>query len=644
MANYDTSVRVGTDVDNSDLAQLEKQFDRLEKKMDSLRKKGEKMEALGVDKQSKQWKAWQFDVARVEGDMYEVQEAIHSVISDTPQGFSKLRSAAASFFGAIKVGGKESNGLFKTMMSRLKGIALSLLIFNWITKGFNAMVSALKAGFQNLAQYSKDYNAAMSDLKSECAQVKNSLAVAFEPIVTAIIPYITQLISWLNIAADKMTQFLAAIQGKSTYTKAKKQVVDYAKTLKTAGESAQGALAAFDSINVLSKNEKAGGVSAGGEVTGAAAFEEAEVNPEIYIMLEKIKTILEAIYPWAIAIGVAFLAWKIGTILDDLGAMLRHGKHLYGIIMFIAGVVLSVYEYFRMWKDGVDWEGIIGFISGVALAVGGLYLLFGPLAAGIALIVAGVAGLILAFKDITENGANAKNITLLLISAVGLLAGVFIAFGGPAAAVVAAVMAVIGVLAGMIAIAGNGGEALDTLKSFCGNFADFFKKIFAGDVEGALESLKAAGKDFANIFIITFESLINCLIKGLNWLIEKINSISFDVPDWVPAIGGKTLSLNIPTVKEVDLPRLATGGIVNSPTRALIGEAGREAVLPLENNTGWMDDLADRIASRMPTGSNGPIYADLILDGQKFARLEMPYLKQENSRIGVSFKMAGGTL
>ena len=43
---------------------------------------------------------------------------------------------------------------------------------------------------------------------------------------------------------------------------------------------------------------------------------------------------------------------------------------------------------------------------------------------------------------------------------------------------------------------------------------------------------------------------------------------------------------------------MATGGITTGPTRALIGEAGREAVLPLENNTGWMDALADRIASR----------------------------------------------
>lgn len=48
---------------------------------------------------------------------------------------------------------------------------------------------------------------------------------------------------------------------------------------------------------------------------------------------------------------------------------------------------------------------------------------------------------------------------------------------------------------------------------------------------------------------------------------------------------------------------MATGGIVNSATPALVGEAGREAVLPLENNTGWMDILADRIISKQNTPS-----------------------------------------
>ena len=78
------------------------------------------------------------------------------------------------------------------------------------------MVSAMKEGFRNLAQYSKDYNAQMSALQSSCAQFKNSLAAAFEPIVNMVIPYLVKLINWLIKAADAVAQFLAILQGKST--------------------------------------------------------------------------------------------------------------------------------------------------------------------------------------------------------------------------------------------------------------------------------------------------------------------------------------------------------------------------------------------------------------------------------------------
>ena len=62
------------------------------------------------------------------------------------------------------------------------------------------------------------------------------------------------------------------------------------------------------------------------------------------------------------------------------------------------------------------------------------------------------------------------------------------------------------------------------------------------------------------------------------------------------------------------LPKLAVGGIVNRPGRgvpAIIGEAGAEAVLPLENNTEWMDILADKIGGNVTI----PIY----MDGRKIA-------------------------
>lgn len=92
-----------------------------------------------------------------------------------------------------------------------------------------------------------------------------------------------------------------------------------------------------------------------------------------------------------------------------------------------------------------------------------------------------------------------------------------------------------------------------------------------------------------------FNGVIDIVERAVNRIINKINTLSWKIPDWVPGIGGDTFGFNF---KQISIPRLAKGGITTGSTLANIGENGREAVLPLDNNTGWMDKLADRIATR----------------------------------------------
>lgn len=93
-----------------------------------------------------------------------------------------------------------------------------------------------------------------------------------------------------------------------------------------------------------------------------------------------------------------------------------------------------------------------------------------------------------------------------------------------------------------------------------------------------------------------FNGVISVVEKAVNGIIKKINTLSWKIPDWVPGFGGDKFGFSF---KEISIPRLADGGIAVGSTLANIGERGKEAVLPLENNTGWMDSLADRLASRM---------------------------------------------
>ena len=532
---------------------------------------------------------------------------INSEINDYCNGFKRAEQSAKKCFKTVDNGAKKSSKSLGATMKVLKNIVLSMVAFQVMAKGAEYIAS----GFKNLVQYSSELNGAFSELKSQTATLKNSMAIAFAPIVAEIIPHISRLVEWLNTAMNAISQFWAVLGGKNTYTRAKKQVIDYAASIKDVTKAAKGALASFDELNVLNKKD-AGNVS--GEMTGADAFEEVAIDAGFVAALEKAKTILEIIAPLAVFIGGALLAWKVT---DFLASIMKLNPLLGDIaawLTVIAGGALTVWSYMDMWKNGVDWKGIIGYVSGVSLVVGALYMLFGPLVAGIALITAGVAGAVLALKDIIENGVTTENIALLLISTFGILTGIFIAFGAKAAIITGIIAGVIAVLAALVIYGGNGEEALKHLKDTFKYLGDFVSKVFKGDIEGAFKSLKNAGKSFGNFFISVAEGIANGFIKMVNAAIDAINKLSFDVPDWLQEITGmKTFGFNIPKWNaNVKLPRLATGGTVTASTLANLGEGGhKEVVLPLEQNTEWADILADRINNR-----GGEIRVIAELDGK----------------------------
>lgn len=128
-------------------------------------------------------------------------------------------------------------------------------------------------------------------------------------------------------------------------------------------------------------------------------------------------------------------------------------------------------------------------------------------------------------------------------------------------------------------------------------------KWFNGLWNDIVKGAKQFAKDMANGVISKIESMVNKVVDGINFLIKGLNKISFKVPDW---LGGGTIGVNIGLVPKVSLPRLAKGGVISTPTQAIIGEAGREAVVPLENNLEWLDILADKLASKI--GTSGGSY------------------------------------
>jgi hypothetical protein len=79
------------------------------------------------------------------------------------------------------------------------------------------------------------------------------------------------------------------------------------------------------------------------------------------------------------------------------------------------------------------------------------------------------------------------------------------------------------------------------------------------------------------------------------------------------------------------IPKLAKGGIVDGATLAMIGEQGKEAVVPLENNTEWLDKLAAKING---TANNKPARIVLNVDGKTFAQTSINTINDLTRQTG----------
>lgn len=114
-----------------------------------------------------------------------------------------------------------------------------------------------------------------------------------------------------------------------------------------------------------------------------------------------------------------------------------------------------------------------------------------------------------------------------------------------------------------------------------GVFTLNWKKAWSGikDIfSGVWTTLSTVVTTPLNMALATIEGFINKVIDGFNLLKKGINKISFDVPDWVPGIGGKKWGFNIAMTKHVSLPRLWKGGWVepNKPRPVIVGDNKKE--------------------------------------------------------------------
>lgn len=155
--------------------------------------------------------------------------------------------------------------------------------------------SAVVDAFQNMAKKVPEVNKALSALSSSMDLLKNSSATAFQPILTAIAPYLVQLMDMMSEAAAKVGEFFAVLTGQNYIYKATKANIDYAKSLdkstkstKKNNKETENQLASFDHLNILKENKDTSSDSDKDE-TPTSDFKKVPIESAISDLAKRIK-------------------------------------------------------------------------------------------------------------------------------------------------------------------------------------------------------------------------------------------------------------------------------------------------------------------------------------------------------------------
>ena len=373
---------------------------------------------------------------------------------------------------------------------------------------------------------------------------------------------------------------------------------------------------------------------------------------------------------WSNGLNTDNLLTLLGRALEIVaGLWLAFGKVGGAIGLIVAGLGFLVAGFHDAFENGWNLHNLLLSIAGIFAIGMGIGLLTGS---WIPLLVAGIAAVLLALTVLTGNGEELLDglkqmfeglkdfivgiFTGDLERAFGGIKTLFDGFGKVANAVIS------GVVDGFNAFLDQldeltGGRLSGILNAirelFTGQFENirttiadviqavediflgltqFLAGVFTGDWETAWEGIKNVFKGVWNGIASLFGGAVNAVIKGANWLISQLNKIKWNVPDWVPVIGGKKLGISIPKISEYRIPALATGTVVppNREFLAMLGDnkTEHEVVSPLST-------IKQAVAEAMAeNGGGGEQVFHLYIDGKQVAVQVVKHVNQMTRESG----------
>lgn len=178
---------------------------------------------------------------------------------------------------------------------------------------------------------------------------------------------------------------------------------------------------------------------------------------------------------------------------------------------------------------------------------------------------------------------------------------------------------------------------------FFGGVLDFFTGLFTGDLKLALSGIESmftgmltvvsgVGTGIVNVIIEVVNGMLRAVANGINFVVRQMNKISFDVPDWVPGIGGMSFGVSLNEVEPFQIPKLARGGSLTDGDLFEAGESGKAeaigsfnnktTVMPLEN-TDFVDAIYRAVFRGMTESQEegGSVIENVLnLDGETIYR------------------------
>nr|DAL41297.1 MAG TPA_asm: minor tail protein [Caudoviricetes sp.] len=595
MANADGSVIIKADIDDK---QAQKELNALEKKIEALQEKltnkksardtlfnqannlgaqlddakaklaqmkggGEfftsdaiKQQEAAVASMEKEWNAMNDKLDKQNAAIREGEAELDRMKTKAGELGKQLGNTGKNA-GKIQKGLDKASQGMEAFTKRVKMLAKRALVFTIIARALAA-----------LRDWMADVVAVNGEARDAIAQLKGALLTLAQPLVQIIIPAFTALVKILATVVSFIANIVSALFGTTAKESANaaKSLNDQKNAYKGVGGAAKSAskqLASFDEINKLS------GEGGGGFGVILPDFSTAANFAFLDKIADKLKKIGQDIVNLfkdiTGYIGNVFSGdW--GAALDNIADFVNHARILLADLLDFVGYIFGAIIDTIIEKCRLAGTPVGDMLAGIkGIVQGGLGLISSILTGDLEKMKQSVIQMLTGVKTFVFGILNQSKMGLT-----SLLDWLDKKTNGRFHEIIELAKTYVN-------------DVIEGVKQIFGGFIEFLTGVFTLDWGKAWEGIKEIFRGICNTIVSVFEAAVNLIIKGINWLISKINTIQIKIPDW---LGGGSFEFNFRPITELQIPRLAKGAVIppNREFLAVLGDQkrGTNVEAPLE--------------------------------------------------------------